>query len=42
LARVVVANGQRLFTFENISVADGDFSVKYLFPEMAHIKIYPE
>jgi hypothetical protein len=33
LARVVVTNGQRLFTFENISVADGDFSVKYLFPE---------
>ena len=33
LARVVVTNGQRLFTFENISVADGDFSVKYIFPD---------
>ena len=33
LARVVVTNGQRLFKFENITVADGDFSVKYLFPE---------
>ncbi len=31
-ARVVVTNGQRLFKFENITVADGDFSVKYLFP----------
>ena len=33
LARVVVTNGQRLFKFENISVADGDFSVKYIFPD---------
>lgn len=33
VARVVVTNGQRLFKFENISVADGDFSVKYLFPD---------
>jgi hypothetical protein len=33
LARVVVTMGQRLFQFENISVADGDFSVKYIFPE---------
>jgi hypothetical protein len=33
LARVVVTNGQRLFKFENITVADGDFSVKYLFPD---------
>jgi len=32
LARVVVTNGQRLFKFENITVADGDF-VKYLFPD---------
>jgi hypothetical protein len=32
-ARVVVTNGQRLFKFENITVADGDFSVKYLFPD---------
>jgi hypothetical protein len=33
LARVVVTNGQRLFKFENITVLDGDFSVKYLFPD---------
>jgi hypothetical protein len=33
LARVVVTNGQRLFKFENISVTDGDFSVKYIFPD---------
>ena len=33
LARIVVTNGQRLFKFENITVADGDFSVKYLFPD---------
>jgi hypothetical protein len=32
-ARAVVTNGQRLFKFENITVADGDFSVKYLFPD---------
>ncbi len=32
-ARVVITNGQRLFKFENITVADGDFSVKYLFPD---------
>lgn len=32
-ARVVVTNGQRLFKFENITVPDGDFSVKYLFPD---------
>ena len=32
-ARVVVTNGQRLFKFENITIADGDFSVKYLFPD---------
>ena len=32
-ARVVVTNGERLFKFENITVADGDFSVKYLFPD---------
>src|SRR5215212_3426831 len=31
--RVVVTNGQRLFKFENITVAEGDFSVKYLFPD---------
>jgi hypothetical protein len=33
VARVVVTNGQRLFKFENITVADGDFSVKYIFPD---------
>jgi hypothetical protein len=33
MARVVVTNGQRLFKFENITVADGDFSVKYIFPD---------
>ena len=33
LTRVVVTNGQRLFKFENISVSNGDFSVKYLFPD---------
>lgn len=32
-ARVVVTNGQRLFKFENITVPDGDFLVKYLFPD---------
>ena len=30
---MVVTNGQRLFKFENITVPDGDFSVKYLFPD---------
>ena len=32
-AKVVVTNGQRLFKFENVTVPDGDFSVKYLFPD---------
>ena len=32
-ARVVVTNGQRLFKFENITASDGDFSVKYIFPD---------
>lgn len=32
-ARVVVTNGQRLFKFENVTVPNGDFSVKYLFPD---------
>ena len=32
-ARVVVTNGQRLFKFENITVPDGDFSIKYIFPD---------
>ena len=32
-ARVVVTNGQRLFKFENITIPDGDFSVKYIFPD---------
>jgi hypothetical protein len=31
--RVVVTNGQRLFKFENISIPNGHFSVKYLFPD---------
>jgi hypothetical protein len=33
VGRIVVTNGQRLFKFENISIPDGDFSVKYLFPD---------
>ena len=33
VARVVVTNGQRLFIFENITVPNGDFSVKYIFPD---------
>lgn len=33
VARVVVTNGQRLFKFENITVSNGDFSVKYIFPD---------
>jgi hypothetical protein len=32
-ARVVVTNGQRLFKFENITIPDGHFSVKYIFPD---------
>jgi len=32
-ARVVVTSGQRLFKFENITVSDGDFSIKYIFPD---------
>ena len=32
-ARIVVTNGQRLFKFENITAPDGDFSVKYIFPD---------
>ena len=32
-ARVVVTSDQRLFKFENISAHDGDFSVKYIFPD---------
>jgi hypothetical protein len=32
-ARVVVTNGQRLFKFENNTNVNGDFSVKYLFPD---------
>lgn len=31
--RVVVTNGQRLFKFENISIPNGHFSVKYIFPD---------
>jgi triacylglycerol esterase/lipase EstA (alpha/beta hydrolase family) len=32
-ARVVVTNGQRYFQFDNISIANGHFSVKYIFPD---------
>ena len=32
-ARVVVTNGQRYFKFDNISIPNGHFSVKYLFPD---------
>ncbi|MGE0243713.1 MAG: hypothetical protein AB7P56_07270 [Nitrososphaeraceae archaeon] len=32
-ARVIVTNGIRLFKFENITFTNGDFSVKYLFPD---------
>lgn len=32
-ARVVVTNGERLFKFENITVPNGHFSVKYIFPD---------
>ena len=32
-ARVVVTSDQRLFKFENIIAHDGDFSVKYIFPD---------
>ena len=32
-ARVVVTSDQRLFKFENITAHDGDFSVKYIFPD---------
>lgn len=31
--RVVVTNGERLFKFENISIPNGHFSVKYIFPD---------
>lgn len=33
LARVVITDDQRIFKFENISVPDGDFSVRYMFPD---------
>lgn len=33
LARVVVTNGQRSFKFTNIAIPNGNFSVKYLFPD---------
>ena len=32
-ARVVVTKDQRLFKFENITVTNGDFSIKYIFPD---------
>lgn len=28
-----MTNGQRLFKFENMTISDGDFSVKYIFPD---------
>ncbi len=31
--RVVVTSGQRLLKFEKIGIPDGDFSVRYLFPD---------
>ena len=31
-ASVIVTNGQRLFKFQNLTVADGDFNVEYIFP----------
>jgi hypothetical protein len=33
LARVVVTNGQRSFKFTNITISNGNFSIKYLFPD---------
>src|SRR5919108_5045857 len=33
LARIVVTDGQRSFKFTNITIPDGNFSVKYLFPD---------
>jgi hypothetical protein len=33
LARVVVTNGQRSFKFTNVTIPNGNFSVKYLFPD---------
>jgi hypothetical protein len=32
-ARVVVTNGQRYFKFDNVSIQNGHFSVKYIFPD---------
>ncbi len=32
-ATVVVTSDQRLFKFENITAHNGDFSVKYIFPD---------
>jgi hypothetical protein len=32
-ARVVVTNGERLFKFENITIPNGHFSVRYIFPD---------
>lgn len=32
-ATVVVTSDQRLFKFENITAHDGEFSVKYIFPD---------
>jgi hypothetical protein len=33
MARVVVTNGQRYFKFDNVSIQNGHFSVKYIFPD---------
>ena len=38
-ARVVVTSGGTLFKFENITVPDGDFSVKYIFPDDGTYKV---
>ncbi len=39
LATVTVTDGQRIFRFNNITVADGDFSVNYLFPDYGAYKV---
>ncbi len=39
LATVTVTDGQRIFRFNNITVADGDFSVDYLFPDYGVYKV---
>ncbi len=39
LATVTVTDGVRIFRFNNITVADGDFSVNYLFPDYGAYKV---